>query len=159
DKRDMEVLEQVQWRRKVMNGVKYLFCEQRLWELGLFVLEKKQVRGHHINDYKYLNGKVPCGGSRLFSMLPSTKTRDNGQKMMQRKFHLNMRQELFCVKDCAMKQEIYGLLVFSYQALIIGRSSTLVTGLFVLPGVIDSDTAGEIKIMAWICQLPYVVPA
>lgn len=36
-----------------------------------------------------------------------------------------------------------------YHALLSGRSSTLVTELFVIPGVIDSDTVREIKIMAW----------
>ncbi|KFZ52156.1 hypothetical protein N338_10730, partial [Podiceps cristatus] len=33
-------------------------------------------------------------------------------------------------------------------ALLLGRSSTTMMGLFVLPGVIDSDYAGEIMIMA-----------
>ncbi|KAL2308250.1 hypothetical protein Nmel_001260 [Mimus melanotis] len=37
------------------------------------------------------------------------------------------------------------------SALLIGRSSTNLAGLFVLPGVIDSDSVGEIKI--WLGHL------
>ncbi|NXM92594.1 POK9 protein, partial [Oenanthe oenanthe] len=54
---------------------------------------------------------------------------------------------------------IYESLEPSYHALLIGRPSTSITGLLVLPGVIDADSVGEIKIMAWTLQLPYVVPA
>lgn len=54
---------------------------------------------------------------------------------------------------------VYGPLVPGYHALLIGRLSTLVTGLFGLPGVIDSYMVGEIKIMAWTHQLPCVVLA
>ncbi|NWH90202.1 POK9 protein, partial [Aegithalos caudatus] len=44
------------------------------------------------------------------------------------------------------------------SALLVGRSSTTILGLFVLPGVIDSDSVGEIKIMAWIPFPPCTVP-
>ncbi|NXJ17742.1 POK9 protein, partial [Dicrurus megarhynchus] len=41
---------------------------------------------------------------------------------------------------------------------LLGRSSVTLSGLFVLPGVIDSDFTGEIKIMAWMPFLPCTVP-
>ncbi|NXD03350.1 POK9 protein, partial [Certhia familiaris] len=44
------------------------------------------------------------------------------------------------------------------SALLVGRSSTTIQGLFVLPGVIDSDSVGEIKIMAWTPFPPCTVP-
>ena len=44
------------------------------------------------------------------------------------------------------------------QALLIGRSSTTLSGLFVLPGVIDSDSVDEIKIMAWTPFPPCTIP-
>ncbi|NXX37321.1 POK9 protein, partial [Nicator chloris] len=44
------------------------------------------------------------------------------------------------------------------SALLIGRSSTSLSGLFVLPGVVDSDSVGEIKIMAWTPFSPCTVP-
>ncbi|NXN36285.1 POK9 protein, partial [Rhinoptilus africanus] len=44
------------------------------------------------------------------------------------------------------------------HALLLGRSSTTLSGLFVLPGVIDSDSTDEIKIMAWTPFPPCTVP-
>ncbi|NWS48814.1 POK9 protein, partial [Probosciger aterrimus] len=44
------------------------------------------------------------------------------------------------------------------QALLLGRSSTTLSELFVLPGVIDSDSANEIKIMAWTPFPPCTMP-
>ncbi|NXX59937.1 POK9 protein, partial [Scopus umbretta] len=44
------------------------------------------------------------------------------------------------------------------QALLLGRSSTTLSGLFVLPGVIDPDSNSEIKIMAWTPFPPCTVP-
>ncbi|KFO62154.1 hypothetical protein N302_15207, partial [Corvus brachyrhynchos] len=44
------------------------------------------------------------------------------------------------------------------SALLLGRCSTTLSGLFVLPGVIDSDFVGEIKIMAFTPFPPCTVP-
>ena len=44
---------------------------------------------------------------------------------------------------------VWGPLGGGHSALLLGRSSVTRMGLFVLPGVIDSDFVGEIQIMAW----------
>ncbi|XP_074022479.1 deoxyuridine 5'-triphosphate nucleotidohydrolase-like [Numenius arquata] len=44
------------------------------------------------------------------------------------------------------------------STLLLGRSSTTQMGLFVLPGVIDADFTGEIKIMAWTPSPSWFVP-
>lgn len=40
----------------MINRVEHIVCQQRLRELGLFGLEKKQLSGHLINIYKHLKG-------------------------------------------------------------------------------------------------------
>lgn len=51
--------------------------EERLGELGLFILEKICVWGL-INVYKHLTGGNEKEGTRLLSVTPSDRTIDNG---------------------------------------------------------------------------------
>lgn len=46
----------------------------------------------------------------------------------------------------------------AYVALLIGRSSASLAGLFILPGVIDADFVGEIQIMACTLFPPLKIP-
>ncbi|KAJ7421926.1 hypothetical protein BTVI_16050 [Pitangus sulphuratus] len=95
--RDMKLLKQIQLRTTKKIGLDRNSYKDRVRELYLCVLEKRQLRGDLINGYKYLKGGCQEEGTRLILAVPSSRTRGNGQKLMHRKFHLNMRKNFFTV--------------------------------------------------------------
>lgn len=64
------------------------------WETWGCLVWRRQ-RGDLINTYKYTNGRSQVDGARLFSVVPSNKTRGCGHTLELRTFYTNMREK-FC---------------------------------------------------------------
>ena len=64
----------------------------------MFSLEKRRLREDLINACKYIKGGYQKDGARLFSVVPNDRTRGNGHKVENRKFHLTMTKNFFPVR-------------------------------------------------------------
>jgi len=65
--------------------------------LGQFTLGKRRLRGDLINKYLKADGRQ-IDEVRLFSVVHSNRTRSNGLKLKQMKFHTSMQKNFFTVK-------------------------------------------------------------
>jgi len=99
NKKDMELLEQVQRRAtQMIRGLEHLSYEERLRESRQFSLERKRLRGDLIAAFQYLKGAYKKAGKGLFTRACSNRTRGNGFKMKENRFRLDIRNKIFTMR-------------------------------------------------------------
>jgi len=80
---------------RMIMGLEHLHCEGRLSNMGLFIHEKRRLRGDLINVYKYLKHGSQRDMDNLFSEVCGDRTKANGHKHEHRKFHNNIQKNFF----------------------------------------------------------------
>jgi len=83
---------------KMIRGLKYLSCEDRLRESGLISLEKRRLRGDLRAAFQYMKGAYRKDGEGLFTRVCSDRTRGNGCKLKEGRFRLGIRKKFFMMR-------------------------------------------------------------
>ncbi|KAJ7400136.1 hypothetical protein BTVI_107957 [Pitangus sulphuratus] len=98
-KKVVDLMERVQSRdKKMIRGLEHLSCEDRLRELGLFILEKRKLQRDLVAAFQYLKGAYKRGGEGLFTRTCRDRTKGNGFKLKESRFRLAIRKKLFPVR-------------------------------------------------------------
>ncbi|KAF7236107.1 RNA-directed DNA polymerase from mobile element jockey [Varanus komodoensis] len=98
-RKDIARLESVQRRAtRLVAGLQGMPYEARLRELGLFILEKRRLRGDLLVTYRYVRGCLTEVGRDLFSPAEEGRRRSNGAKLREPRINLDARKHFLTVR-------------------------------------------------------------
>ncbi|XP_056343063.1 triadin isoform X5 [Oenanthe melanoleuca] len=98
-KKDVEMLEQVQKGViKLTPGLEHISYENRLREMGQFSLENRRLRGYLITAFQYVKGTCKRAKEGLLTTACGDRTRENGFKLKEVGFSLDIREKVFTVR-------------------------------------------------------------
>ena len=95
---ERQLLMRVQRRATKIRRLEHLPCKDRLRELGLFSLEKRRLWGDLIAAFQYLKEAYKQEGSQLFERVNNCRTMENGFKLKEGRFRLNIRGKFFTMR-------------------------------------------------------------
>jgi len=82
----------------MIQGLEHLSCEDRLRELGLFILHKRRLQGDLVAAFQFLKEAYRKDGENLFSRACCNRTRSNGFKLREGRFRQDIRQKFFTMR-------------------------------------------------------------
>ncbi|KAF4796588.1 hypothetical protein TURU_083014 [Turdus rufiventris] len=98
-KKDVDMLEEVQKGViKLTPGLEHISYEDRLREMGQFSLENRRLRGYLITVFQYVKGACKTDKEGLLTTACSDRTRENGIKLKEVGFSLDIREKVFTVR-------------------------------------------------------------
>ena len=96
---NIDKLERVQRRAtRRVEGLESMTYRERLRELGMCSLEQRKARGDMIAVFNYVKGNHIEEGGNLFTAALETRTRSNGFKLRERRFHFNSRKDFLTMR-------------------------------------------------------------
>ena len=98
-RRDVNLLDRIQRRAtKMIQGMEHLSCEDRLRKLVLFSLGRSSLRKDLIVAFQNIKGGYKKEGNRLFHGTCCDRTRENGFKLKEGRFRLDIRKKFFTIR-------------------------------------------------------------
>ena len=89
-KKDIDTLERIQMRAKIIPELKDLSSEERLKQCGLTTLETRRLREDQIEAFKVLNGYKNINKNNVFSLKKDSRTRGHEVKLVKNQCRLDI---------------------------------------------------------------------
>ena len=116
----------------------HLSCEERLRELGLISMEKRNLQGDLIVAFQYLKGAYKQEEVQLFTKVDSDRTRGISFKLRQGRFGLDIRRKFFIQRvvthwNSLPKEAVDAPSLEAFKARLDVALGSLVQGLVAMP--------------------------